>query len=140
MTETIDQGAFSARLKQSLLYAKERTLRLQKMHTGFLLTSIFSSSATTLVAAITAAQGPFIGDGPEGWKISCIIAAFFGFAATVSVGLNQQLKVNDRLSKSNQCLGRLQSLDIASTIGSRDPKEIMQEYEELVRTFPEYIE
>lgn len=136
---TIDQGAFSARLKQSLLYAKERTMRLQKMHAGFLIASIISSAATTLVAAVTAAQGPFIGEGPEGWKISCIIAAFFGFAATISVGLNQQLKVSDRLSKSNQCLGRLQSLDVATAIGSRETKEIMQEYEEVVRIFPEYV-
>lgn len=132
-------NSFLDRLKQSLQYTKVRTAKLQKMHTGFMVTSIVSSSATTLVAAITAAQGPIIGDGPAGWKISCIIAAVFGFAATLCIGLNQQLKVSDRLSKSHECLGRLQSLDVATAIGSREPKQIMKEYEELVRTFPEFI-
>lgn len=137
--ESFDQGAFSVRLKQNLQYARENAARLQKMHAAFLIIGIISSAATTLVAGITAAQGPIIGEGTDGWKISCIIAALFGFAATISIGLNQQLKVNDRLSKNNQCLGRLQSLDVAISVGSRETKEIIQEYEELVRTFPEYI-
>ena len=131
--------AFTARLKQSLQFARANTSKLRKLHTGFLIASIVSSSATTLVAAITAAQGPIIGEGPEGWKISCIIAAFFGFTATICVGLNQQLKVSDRLSKSNQCLGRLQSLDVATDIGSRNTNEIMKEFEELVKVYPEIM-
>ena len=38
--DTIDHGAFSTRLKQSLLYARARTVQLQKMHTFFLVVSI----------------------------------------------------------------------------------------------------
>lgn len=91
------------------------------------------------MAAITAAQGPIIGEGPPGWRISCIIAAVFGFATTVCVGLNQQLKLSDRLSKGNECAGRLRALDVAVATDSRDWDEVATEYQEIVRLYPEPI-
>jgi hypothetical protein len=68
--------------------------------------------------------------------MACIAGAIFGFATTVSVGLNQQLKLGERLSEANQCLGRLKFLDVAIDTGSRTWAEISEEYEEILRTYP----
>jgi hypothetical protein len=51
--------------------------------------------------------------------MACAVGAVFGFATTVSVGLNQQLKLGERLSEANQHLGRLKFLDVAMDTGSR---------------------
>lgn len=69
----------------------------------------------------------------------CIIAAVFAFGSTASTGLHQQLKIGDRLSEGTQCVGRLKSLDVVMTTGSRGWDEIAKEYEEIAKTYPELI-
>ena len=134
-----DRKALTQSVKASLRKAEERTAGLRKANTRLLVSGMASSAASTLVAGITAAQGPVIGEGAEGWRVACIVAAVFGFASTVSTGLVQQLKIGDRLSKGNQCLGKLRALDVSITTGSRSWKEIAEEYEEIARTCPELI-
>ena len=92
-----------------------------------------------MVSAVTAAGGPVIGEGPTGWKISCVIAAIFGFATTVCVGLNQGLGLGQRVSRSNACAGRLKSLDVSLKTGRADWDEISSEYEKIVKDFAEEI-
>jgi hypothetical protein len=131
-----DREALTQSVKASLRKAEARTAGLQKANTRLLVAGIVSSTATTLVAVITAAQGPIVGEGVEGWRLACIVAAVFGFASTVCTGLTQQLKISDRLSEGNQCLGKLRALDVAITTGSRSWEEIVKEYEEIARACP----
>jgi hypothetical protein len=97
------------------------------------------SSASTLVAGITSAAGPVVGSGIEGWRMACIAAAVFGFIATISTGISQQLKMDDQILEGRQCLGKLKALNTSITIGSRPSAEILLEYEEIARSYPKFI-
>ncbi len=134
-----DRKGLAERVRASLRKTEERTAGLQKANTRLLVSGMVSSAGSTLIAGITAAQGPIIGEGAEGWRVACIIAAVFGFVSTVCTGLVQQLKIGDRLSKGNQCLGKLRSLDLAITTGSQSWEEIIQEYQEIARAYPELV-
>ena len=136
---TQDRDALTQRVRASLQKAEKIISGQRKTNTRLVVTGMTSSAASTLVAGITAAQGPIIGEGTEGWRIACIVAAVFGFAATISTGLSQQLKINDRLLECTQCVGKLRSLDVVITTGSRSWEEIVKEYEEIARSFPEFI-
>jgi len=136
---TQDHQALAQTVKASLRKAEKIVFGLRHTHTRLLIAGIVSSAATTLVAGITAAQGPIVGDGTEGWRIACIVAAIFAFASTVCIGLNQQLKISDRLLTGTQCVGRLKSLDVGISISSRAWEEVTKEYEEIAKTYPELI-
>jgi hypothetical protein len=134
-----DSNAVAKSVKASLLKAEGIISGRRKANTSLLVTGMATSAASTFVAGLTAAQGPLIGEGIEGWRVSCIIAAVFAFAATISTGLSQQLKINDRIAEGTQCVGKLKSLDVAITTGSRSWEEITKEYEEIAKTYPEFI-
>lgn len=128
--------ALARRIRQSLEKAERHVSRLKSTNTRLLIFGVFNSGVSTLVTGVTAAGGPVVGEGIPGWRMACIVGAVFGFATTVSVGLNQQLKLGERLSEANQCLGRLKFLDVAIDTGSRTWAEISEEYEEILRTYP----
>jgi hypothetical protein len=136
---TQDPKAFAQIVKGSLLKAQEQTAGLRKTSGWLLIASIVGSAATTLVAGFTAAAGPVVAAGDAGWRIPCIIAAAFAFISTVSTAVNQQLKIGDRLSQGNQCVGRLRALDIAIATGNQTWEEITKEYGEIARTYPELV-
>jgi hypothetical protein len=136
---TQNRDAIIRRVKESLRKAEGIASTLRKTNTRLLVASISSSAISTLVAGITAAQGPVIGVGIDGWRVTCIIAAVFAFVSTVSTGLSQQLRISDRLSGGNQCVGRLRSLEVTIATGSHSWEEIVSEYEGIVRTYPELI-
>jgi hypothetical protein len=92
---------------------------LRKNHNRILTTTIISSGAATLVAGLAAAFGPTMQIGTAGWRIACIFS--------------------DRLSEAKQCVGKLRYLSVVIATGSKDWAELMQEYEEIVKTFPEYV-
>jgi hypothetical protein len=131
--------AFTQRVRDNLRQAETVSARLRQTNTRLQVTSIASSAVTTLVAGITAVQGPVVGQGDPGWRLACVVAAIFGLVSAVCVGLNQQLKLSDRQAQSYQCTGRLKALDAAITTGSRNQEEVAKEYEEIVKTYPEYI-
>jgi hypothetical protein len=136
---TPDRNALARRVEASLQKAEGIVSGLRKANTRLLVAGMASSAAATLVAGITAAQGPVVGTGIEGWRVACIVAAVFAAASTASTGLNQQLKISDRLAKGTQCVGRLKSLDIVIATDSRGWEEIVKEYEEIAKTYPELI-
>jgi len=103
------------------------------------MTGIASSAGSTLVAGVTAATGPLVGQGDAGWRLACIVAAVFAFVATMSTGLKQQLRFSDRLAKGAQCVGKLRALDVTITTGNQDWQEIANEYKEIAKTYPEFI-
>jgi hypothetical protein len=136
---TLDRNALTRRVTASLTRAEAIVSGLRKAHTRLLVAGMGSSAVATLVAGITAAQGPVVGQGTEGWRVACIVAAVFAFASTATTGLHQQLKIGDRVSEGTQCVGRLKSLDVVIGTGSRGWEEIASEYEEIAKAYPELI-
>ena len=135
---TQDPKAFAQIVKESLQNALEHTNGFRKTNTWLLTASIICSAGTTGVAGFTAAAGPVVASGDAGWRIACIVAAIFAFVSTISTTLTQQLKVSDRLSQGNQCVGRLRALDVAIATGNQNWEQITQEYREIVKAFPEF--
>lgn len=134
-----DPKAFAQIVRESLRIAQERAAGFRKTNTRLVVASIVSSAATTLVAGGTAATGPLVGQGDNGWRIACIVAAILAFVSTISAALTQQLKVTERFTQGTQCVGRLRSLDVAIATGVRNWDEITKEYGEIVKTYPEII-
>jgi hypothetical protein len=131
--------ALTQRVRLSLRKAEEHTSGLQKTNSRLLVVGIVSSSAATFVAGFTAANGPVVGEGTAGWIIACLVAAAFSFATTVCIGLHQQLRISDRLSKWEQCVVRLRALYSDILTGSRSWEEVIKEYSEIARSYPEPI-
>jgi hypothetical protein len=134
------RAAVQAMVMHSLVQAEGIASELRKTNTRLVFAGISSSAACTLVAGITAARGPFIGEGPPGWKLACIVSAVLAFGATLSIGLGQQLRISDRLSSANRCVGRLRSLDVYIAAGSRTLEEVTNEFAEIEEAFPEFCE
>lgn len=126
-------------IEASLRKAEGMVSGFRKTNNRIMITAIISSGASTLVAGLTAAFGQAADIGTDGWRTACIIAAVFGFVSTVSTGINQQLKISDRLSEGKQCVGKLRYLNVAITTGGSNWEEISKEYEDTVKTFPEFI-
>jgi hypothetical protein len=136
---TADRELFAGRVKESLERARQYAGRLRKLNTRLLIASVIASAAATLVAGVTAATGPIVGEGIPGWRLACIAAAGFGFVSTLSVGAHQQLGLSDKLADGHQCVARLKFLDLAMATGSRDWDEITKEYESILTAYPEVI-
>jgi len=137
-----DKGAqdrFTERVKASLQKAEEIVTGQKRNNQRLMITSIISSAAATLAAGITAAVGTAAEIGVNGWRAACIAAAVFGFIATVSTGISQQLKTEERIVEGRQCVGRLRNLEIVITTRSKSWEEIGKEYEEIVKTYPELV-
>ncbi len=134
-----DKSALTERVRDSTRKAERVVADLRKTDMRLTTTTIVSSAASTLVAGITAAAGPLVGEGPEGWRVACIFAAILAFVSTVGTGISQGQKISDRLSEGNQCVGRLRYLDVTITTGSRSWEEVAQEYEEIAKTYPQLI-
>jgi hypothetical protein len=128
-----EASPLARRLEEAIAQAERRADRLQKTHTGLLLGSIVFSAASTLVAGITSAVGPVVGEGVPGWRLACAVAAVFGFVTTVTTGLSQQFQIPDRLAKVREGLSQLRALDLALVTGSRSADEVGRAFEEAIR-------
>jgi len=135
----LDRDTLRHRIESSLGRAEAHTAGLRKMNTRLLISGVTSSGLAALVTGVTAAAGPIVGEGIPGWRLACIVGAILAFAGSLLVGLNQQLKVGDRLTEGSQCLGRLRFLEVSMATGSRDWEEIVDEYEAIVTAYPEVI-
>jgi len=134
-----DQQLIAKKLKINLDKTSKFVSSQRKINSRLLVASMSFSAASTLVAGVTSAGGPLIGSGIEGWRLACIVAAVFGFTATVSSGIKQQLESTDRLSEGKECLTKLRTLDLGITTGRMDWEQIIAEYEELAISYPELI-
>lgn len=141
---TQDHEKFINSVKASLNVAKSKTADIRKTDSQLFLANVISPAAATLIASMAAAIGgnnvfsqaaAQAEDG--GWRLACILVAIFGFIATISSVFKKQFE--DRLTKANQCVGRLLNLDLAITTGSNDWNEAAKEYSEIVKNFPEFI-
>jgi len=139
-----DHAEFVHSVKESLNIAKERASKIRRADSQLFVANVISPAAATLLAGLAAVIGgnkmfpqamAMAEDG--GWKLACILVAIFGFIATVSGMFKKQY--DDRLAQSDQCVGRLLSLDLAITTGSSTWEAAAREYGEIVKAFPEYI-
>lgn len=122
-------------IAKSLDQSVNMTREITRLNSVLFLTSIVSAASTTLITTLAAAQGPVVGAGTTGWKLSCGIAASFGFVATLAEGLKHQ--TNDRMTRSRLCIERLRLLDISLRHSKRPVEEIDREFAEIVRAYPE---
>jgi len=139
-----DHNAFINSVKASLSTAKEKTSNIRKTDSQLFVANVVSPAAATLLATIAATIGGnamFAQAAAQsedgGWRLACILVAIFGFIATISGVFKKQFE--DRLTRSNQCVGRLLSLDLAITTGSSNWEEMSKEYGEIVKAFPEFV-
>jgi hypothetical protein len=144
MAEKQDLTGFAVTVKNSLGVAKSRTAGFRKTDSQLFMANVIAPAAASLLGAITAAVG---GDDlfaqaavqaeGGGWRLACILIAIFSFVGSVS-GLFKK-RFEERLAQGNQCVGRLLSLDLALTTGSRTFEEAAKEYGEIVKAFPEFV-
>lgn len=127
------------RIREGIDALDTRLRRLRRTNASLLITGIVASALSTLVTAVTAAQGPVVGTGTEGWRLACSVGAVFSFGTTVSIGVNQRLKIDERLAETTQCVGRLRALEVAMATGSRAWEDIADEYAEIVAAYPDLI-
>jgi hypothetical protein len=133
------ENVVKERILSGLEHLDTRIQRLQRTNTALLASGVVASAVSTLITGVTAANGPVIGNGTPGWRLACGLAAVFSFGATVAVGLNQRLRIGEKLADGRQCTGRLRALEIALMTGSRPRDEIVEEYQELVREYPDLV-
>ena len=140
MTDTpMAQNTFFTHLQTSLAKAQKASTGYRRLNLVLVLTSLSSSALGTLITGLTVANGPIIGTGVPGWRISCILAAILGFLTTMSVGLSQQLRVSERLANSHNCSGRLRALELILATQSKPWDLVVQDYETVLREFPDIL-
>jgi hypothetical protein len=136
---TENQKLLAQHIGQSLAKAEAQVSGLRTKNTRLGVASFSSSAVATLVAGVTALAGPVVGTGIPAWRAACLLAAIFGSVATISAGLIQQLKFEERVQHGTQCIGRLKALNVAVTTGRRSWDEIGADYEDLAQSYPEYV-
>jgi hypothetical protein len=133
-----ERQAFVQRVQSNLGRVSVRVSSLRRASSGLQLTSILTSGAGTFVTGFTAASGPAIGAGIEGWRLACMVGAVLGFFATVSTALFQQLKTGDRLAQAQLCAARLRLLEIEAA-RQGDWSAVTKEYAEIVKSYPDLL-
>ena len=129
----------SLRISEHIRAVAKRGAALRKLHTLLIVTSLVSSGLTSLLTGVTAARGPIIGSGTQGWQLACLLAAVLSFVGALCTGLTQQMRVGERLAKTLECLGHLRALDASVIAERRADTEIATEYESLLRTYGDVL-
>ncbi|MGB3292528.1 MAG: hypothetical protein WBB01_05955 [Phormidesmis sp.] len=129
------------RIVQNIAKSLEHSInvvnRVDRLNTALFFTSILSAATTTMITTLAATQGPIIGTGAPGWKLSCSIAAAFGLLATLAEGF--KVRTNDQMTRSRLCIERLKLLDMSIRYSQRPVAEIDREFDEIARIYPEAL-
>ncbi len=112
--------------------------QVNRLNAVLFFTSIFSAAATTVITTLAATQGPVIGAGVAGWKLSCTIAAALGFVATFAEGFKAH--TTEKVTRSRMCIERLKLLDMSVRYSQRPVEEIDREFDEIARIYPEALQ
>ncbi|MBI3161421.1 MAG: hypothetical protein HYZ23_02870 [Chloroflexi bacterium] len=139
-----EQTQLSESIKTALGKARQKTATVARIDTGLFAFNVITPAVATFLAGLTSIVGgnnlippaeSIISDG--GWRLACILVAAFSFVATIGSAFKKPFE--DRLSRGNQCVGRLLSLDLAMTAGNRSREETSWEYGEIVRNYPDFV-
>jgi hypothetical protein len=118
--------------------AEAKASALRRRNTRLVTLGLFTSGLGTILAGFAAAAGPLGGKGTGAWKMTCGIIAALTACATLLAGLNQQLSIPDRLARATACAGRLRALEVEITVAHRNPTEVAEQYEQVLRADPEF--
>jgi hypothetical protein len=133
---TVDRKNITQLVKTNLDRAAASSGRLRRTNTSLILANIVSSALTTLVTGATAAAGPLVGSGIEGWRLACSVGAGLALVSTITAGVVQQTRISDRLSENSQCLGRLRAIETALALNTRPLDQLAIELQEILKTYP----
>ena len=131
--------AIAQRIAEHLRQAKRHGAGLKKQKAVLVVVGLVGSGLATLVAGVTAANGPVVGSGTPGWRLACAVAAVLSLLGGVCAGLKEQLQVGERAAKAMECLGRLGALEASVLTGIRGQGEIAAEYESILKTYPDVL-
>ncbi len=142
-TTQVDQSAFAQTLKNSLRLAKAQAARARRLDIGFFVIVIVAPAGAALIATLAATVGgndlfPLatgVDDG--GWKLACAIAALLSFIATLCSALKN--RVENQLTHSKACVGRLLALEMALTTGHLSRDEMLRDYAAVVQDYAEFL-
>lgn len=126
-------------IRDTLQRAEESVRKLRRTNTKYIYISLVSSVLATLIAGLTAFNGPLAGQGPGAWKWTCGLVAVCTATATVFTGLQKQFTVAERLAKANECVGKLKSLIISTELPGSDQTQVLGEYKKIVELYSEYL-
>jgi hypothetical protein len=129
----------AGRIQQHLLRVERKVGRLRRLNVQVVGVSLVCTTIATLLAGLTAAVGPLLGEGAPAWRWTCGIVAVVTAGAALATGLQQRFKVPEQLARSLTCAGKLHSLELALQLSRRPPEEVGQEYEQLITTYPEEL-
>ena len=148
MTESKDkaqeQAQFAASVKASLNTARQKTSAINRIDTGLFAVNVISPAAASLLAAVASIIGGntifppaavIVEDG--GWRLACILVAIFSFIATIGSAFKKIFE--DRLTRGNQCVGRLLTLDLAMSTGNKSRQDAAWEYGEIIKNYPDFV-
>ncbi len=134
-----DLQALAQRVSAGVQQVETYISRLKRVHNTLSFAGIFSSAATTLLTGWTSAAGPLWGNDVSAWRLTCIAAAVLGFLTTLFMGVNQQLQGRERLSRAQECLGRLKSLDFALLTRTQNLQDAWKDFADILRKYPEEL-
>lgn len=132
-------AVLSARIGEHLDEVERRAGRLKRANVRITGLNLLFSSLATLLAGVTAATGPLMGQGPPAWRWTCAIVAAATAGAALTTGVQQRFKIPEALGRALACAARLRSLDLALQLSSLTPKEVGQQYDQLLATYPEEL-
>ena len=124
-------------IAKSLEHSINAVHQIDRLNTALFFTAIFSAAATTMITTLAATQGPIVGTGTPGWKLSCTIAAAFGLLATLAEGF--KLRTDNQVTRGRLCVERLKLLDMSIRYSQRPVEEIDREFDEIARIYPEAL-
>jgi hypothetical protein len=127
------------RLQQSLSRIELRAASLRKTDALMVYTSTITSVLATALAGLTAAVGPLMGEGVEGFEMTCWGVAVLTAVAGLTSGLHQRLGVAEQLANALVGVGKLRSLEIALSVAQRDPLEVAKEYEQFAVNYKQLM-
>jgi hypothetical protein len=135
----VNVDLIAQRIPEHVRQAKSYGTGLKRLRDVLIGAALGGSGLATLVAGVTAANGPVIGSGPAGWSLACTAAAVLSLVGGVSAGMKEQLQVSERAAKANECLGRLGALEASLVTGIRGRTEIAAEYENILKAYPDVL-
>jgi len=131
--------AIARRVTEHLRQAKVHEAELKTQKILLVVATLAGSGLATLIAGVTAANGPVVGSGIPGWRLACAAAAVLSLIGGVCAGLKDQLQVGERAARAMECLGRLGALEASVLTGMRGQSEIAAEYESILKTYPDVL-
>ncbi|MQA92409.1 MAG: hypothetical protein GEU90_19650 [Gemmatimonas sp.] len=137
-TEDI-RSFLETRIHDNLQKIDRKADRLKRVNVQMQSGNLVLTTVATLLAGLTAATGPMVGEGTPAWRWTCGAIAVITAAAGLFAGFHQRFRLPEKLANTLSCAGRLRSLELGLRLTRLSPQEASHEYEQLIATYPEDI-